>query len=106
VKPRAFWLAKRARRAGDFLGNFPLEKNEWLAKMEHMRWVVERLLAGRRYGAPPGNEQLESNAILDPWEQLDEVNEEEDRAAVRRLGLLTPPKLERYNIHELSTQTN
>jgi len=58
---------------------------DMLSRMEHARWAADRLLAGWRLAPPPKNERLKTNPNLVPWEQLDDVNKEKARQAVREL---------------------
>ncbi|MEI7900192.1 MAG: NAD-binding protein [bacterium] len=87
VKLRAVGLTAGKAPTRDFTAN----EIEVLSRMEHARWVGERLLAGWRYAPPPKDEQRKTNPNIVPWDQLDEVNKEKDRKAVRELHQwLTP----------------
>lgn len=57
---------------------------EWLAVMEHGRWVMERLLAGWRWGSLK-DVAAKRSPYLVPFLELDESNREKDRQAVRRI---------------------
>ncbi len=65
--------------------DFTADEIEILSRMEHARWLAERLLAGWRHGPPPKDERRKTNPNIVPWEQLDEVNKEKDRETVRAL---------------------
>lgn len=57
---------------------------EWLAVIEHGRWVIERLLAGWRWG-PVKDVTARRSPYLVPFLELDEPNREKDRQAVRKI---------------------
>lgn len=65
---------------------FTNQQIEVLSKIEHNRWIAERLLAGYKY-APP--DKRDDRALLHPdlvpWEQLTEHSKEYDRKAVGRI---------------------
>jgi len=64
---------------------FPEGEVERLARMEHERFVAERLAAG--WHAAPDSKDLRGKASpgLAPWAELPEDMKERDRAAVRRI---------------------
>jgi hypothetical protein len=78
---------------------FTDEQVKVLAKMEHNRWMAERLLAGYRYA--PAEFRKTSTYLhpdLVPWEKLDENSKQYDCKAVSRLPSLlreTNEKIER-----------
>lgn len=82
VKLRAAGLAAGGAPARDFTD----AETELLARMEHERWMADRLLAGWRYGPPPKSERHKTNPNMVPWGQLDEVNRDRDRQAVREMN--------------------
>lgn len=57
---------------------------ERLARLEHGRWVVDRLRDGWRYGATRDNDRKIHPALL-PWEKLSQEDQEKDREAARQL---------------------
>jgi hypothetical protein len=70
-------------------GGFPFtpDEVEAMARMEHERWLSERLAHGWRPG--PRDEARRTNPHLVPWEELDEESRAYNRAAVRLIpGLL------------------
>ena len=66
---------------------FPEDQVEFLAKMEHNRWMEEKQRNGWIHGPIRDNEK-KVHPDLVPWEELDDVAREKDRNAVR-----TIPKL-------------
>ena len=68
------------------LFSFPPEQIETLARMEHKRFVEERLRAGYRYG--PKDTAAKLSPYLVPWEQLPEDIRDLDRDAVRLIPSL------------------
>jgi len=56
---------------------------ELLSRMEHERWVGERLRDGWTYDAGPKDVERKRSPYLVPWEELDEQVREWDRVAVR-----------------------
>ncbi len=54
-----------------------------MARMEHERWVAEKLLAGFRPGAR--DNAAKTSPYLVPWDELDEKVREIDRQAVREI---------------------
>lgn len=60
------------------------EEIKRMAPVEHGRFVVERLLAGWRYGEERDHERRTSPYLV-AWEELPEEVQELDRAAVRRI---------------------
>jgi hypothetical protein len=77
--------AAHRRDWGAPLFEFRLDEIELLAKVEHDRFVEERLAQGWRYGPPPRNESKKTNPTLVPWEQLSEADKDVDRETVREL---------------------
>jgi hypothetical protein len=71
---------------------FTSDEVEIMSRMEHSRWMAERLLAGWEYAPPPKDERRKTNPNLVAWDLLDEENKEKDRMAVRKMPLwLAPP---------------
>lgn len=60
---------------------------EYLAEMEHERWVREREAAGWTYGAEKDVERRVSPYLV-PWEELEDAVREYDREPVRELVAL------------------
>jgi len=70
--------------------------NEEMARLEHGRWVAERLRSGWQYG-PVKNVEKKINPSLVPWEELPETTKDYDRIAVAEWpGLLETANLEIY----------
>jgi hypothetical protein len=63
---------------------FSQEEVELMAKMEHERFVKERLRAGWKIG-PVKDIQKKISPTLIPWEELPDEEKEKDRMFVRRL---------------------
>ncbi len=59
-----------------------------MAKMEHARWIAERLLAGWTYA--PGKRDFvnRTSPYIVPWEDLPEDVRDFDRQAVRKIPQL------------------
>jgi hypothetical protein len=61
---------------------------EMLARLEHERWMADKLAAGWTYGNPRDDAARRHDCLV-PWEQLSESEREKDRNAVRNIpGLL------------------
>jgi len=60
---------------------FTDDEIEDMAKLEHGRWVVERLRAGWRYGKKRDNER-KIHPLIVPWNDLSEADKEKDRKGV------------------------
>jgi RyR domain len=60
---------------------FPANEVEEMAKMEHTRWVNERLQAGWKYG-PSKDDIKKINPTLISWEELSEEEKDKDRNTV------------------------
>ena len=60
---------------------------EQLAMREHDRWMSERLRNGWTY-APVRDNATKKHPLLVPWEQLNEIEKEKDRDAVRNVPKL------------------
>lgn len=69
------------REAGKF--EFTLEEVELLAKMEHERWMEERLVSGWKYAPGPKDVKKKTSPWLVTYEELPEEQKEKDRDAVR-----------------------
>jgi hypothetical protein len=67
--------------------SFSVDEIELLAKMEHARWVGERLLAGWIYGELKIIENKISPYLVS-WDTLSEEIKEYDRSAVRNIPLV------------------
>lgn len=68
--------------------SFTPEQVEYLARMEHDRWVAERLFEGWTYAKGPKNIERKTSPDLVSWEELAEDGREKDRAAGRDLPAL------------------
>ncbi|MGQ0702339.1 MAG: RyR domain-containing protein [Gemmatimonadales bacterium] len=75
--PRPDWAAA--------LFKFSSSEVEELARLEHRRFVEERLAQGWRYAPGSKNAVKKTNPTLIPWEQLSEADREIDRQAIREL---------------------
>lgn len=74
-----------AAKAGGNAATAPdLELRETLAKMEHDRWMAERLLDGWRFEPVYSDERLERPQLI-PWEDLPEIDREKDRRQIDAL---------------------
>ena len=60
---------------------FPADEVEEMAKMEHTRWVNERLQAGWKFG-PAKDDIRKINPTLVSWEELSEEEKDKDRNTV------------------------
>jgi hypothetical protein len=64
------------------------EELEMLSRLEHERWMADKLAAGWTYGNPRDDAARQHDCLV-PWEQLAESEREKDRDAVRNIpGLL------------------
>ncbi|MCU7809810.1 MAG: hypothetical protein KZQ77_01040 [Candidatus Thiodiazotropha sp. (ex Notomyrtea botanica)] len=79
IKPLKDWNAK--------LDEFSSEDIEFLAKLEHARWVKERSAAGWRYAPGSKNLDRKTSPFLVPWEDLTEDAKDLDRETVRSLPI-------------------
>lgn len=61
-----------------------LEELEILARMEHDRWMAEKVQSGWRYGLPR-DDAKKLHPCLVPWEELPEEEKDKDRQAVRQI---------------------
>ena len=86
--PLVHWKAESFR--------FPDDDVETMAKMEHERWMVERLLGGWVYG-PTRDEEAKTNPDLIPWAKLPDGEKEFNRQTIRGYpGLLAKAGFEIY----------
>ncbi|MGM0668319.1 MAG: RyR domain-containing protein [Gemmatimonadota bacterium] len=69
---------------GEALTELTEDEIETLARLEHGRWVVERLLVGWRFGEERDLEK-KTNPYLVPWSELSETVKELDRQAVKKI---------------------
>lgn len=63
---------------------FRTEEVEQMARLEHERWMNERLLAGWTYGATR-DDAAKRNPNLVPWDQLAEEEKQHNRASIKKL---------------------
>ena len=68
-----------------------VEMVERLARIEHRRWMAERIGSGWRHGKPRDND-LRFHPSLCPYDFLEEAEREKDRQAVLKLIALLPDK--------------
>ncbi len=66
------------------LVSFTDDEVEHMARMEHDRWMKEKMAAGWTYG-PDRNNALKIHPLLVPYDRLDEPAKEMDRDPVRRI---------------------
>ena len=64
--------------------NTPIDEVEFLARVEHDRWVEERTRAGWTYGAEKDVERRVSPYLVG-WEELSDEVREYDRAPMREM---------------------
>lgn len=63
---------------------FTSEEIEVLAKMEHERWMEEKIRDGWTFGSVSDHERKIHNCLV-PWEELREYEKEKDREMVRNI---------------------
>lgn len=79
--------------------HFSEKEVDSLARMEHERWIDERLRSGFRYGTT--KDQKKTHPDLVPWEQLPEEAKEKDRDTVHQLSeLLAQAHYQIYRFRE------
>ncbi len=61
---------------------------EHLSKIEHERWVAEKLITGWRYSSGEKNTALRLSPNLIPWDDLTDTEREKDRDTVKNLPQL------------------
>jgi hypothetical protein len=81
---------------------FSLDEVEKLARLEHERWMNERLKAGWKHG-PVRDPARRTSPDLVPWTSLSEQSRDKDREAVNRIPDLA--KLAGFNIHRMTART-
>lgn len=64
--------------------SFTVDEVERMARMEHDRWMKEKMAAGWTYG-PDRNNALKIHPLLVPYDQLDEKAKDMDRDPVRMI---------------------
>lgn len=67
--------------------NFSEAEVDLLARMEHQRWMTERILAGWKYG-PKSDKPNKINKNLVPWNQLSQETRDYNLQAIRNLILI------------------
>ncbi|HEY42226.1 MAG TPA: hypothetical protein G4O18_10310 [Dehalococcoidia bacterium] len=78
---------------------FSEEEVDFLARMEHERWIDERQRAGFTYKTT--DNQNKTHPDLVPWEQLPEEEKEKDRDVIRQLSeLLSQARFQIYRFRE------
>lgn len=71
-----------------------LENLEWLAELEHRRFVAERAVAGWTYASGPKDPVRRTNPTLVEWSKLEDKIKDYDREAIRSI----PAKLARLQL--------
>lgn len=66
---------------------FSEDEIEFLAKLEHERWVRTKLLQGWNYGEKTDRDKRLHSAMV-PWENLSDIDKEKDRILVKELPAL------------------
>ena len=64
--------------------SFSENEIELLARMEHQRWIAQKIMCGWRFSLDR-NDKQRLHPCLVPWEQLSEVEKERDRRPVRAI---------------------
>jgi hypothetical protein len=77
IAPLTDWDAERLQ--------FTAQEVEQMARMEHQRFVEERLHAGWTYARGPKSMEQKTSPDLVPWDELSESTKEKDRSTVRGL---------------------
>jgi len=77
----------RPARSNEPPFGFPGADLEALAKMEHQRYMLQKLAAGWKY-APKTDKAKKVNSTLVDWKQLPAVEKEKDRAMVRGIPVI------------------
>ncbi len=80
---------------------FSAEEIDWLAKLEHERWVRHRVSDGWTLGSPKDS-ATKVTPYLVPWSELDEKTRETDREFVRSI----PDMARRLGQHIAPTRSN
>ncbi len=75
---------RREELQGQPVTELTKEEIEVLAKMEHLRWCVEKWLDGWKKG-PVDSEDEKTHHNLVPWEELSEEDRDKDRNPVARI---------------------
>jgi hypothetical protein len=78
---------------------FTADEIELLSKLEHERWMHERLKAGWTLG-PTRDPVRKKSPDLVPWEELTQESREKDREAIRRIPTLA--NLAGLDVHRLA----
>ena len=84
---------------GEAVAELTEDEIEALARLEHGRWVVERLLAGWRWGEERDLEK-KTNPYLVPWAELPEEVRELDRQTVSKIPRLLGEQ--GFRVHRVS----
>ena len=78
---------------------FTAEELEMLARMEHDRWMTDKIAAGWTYAPPPRDDAKKTHPCLVPWDELPEEEKDKDRQAVLQIPeLLAQAGFEIYNL--------
>jgi len=87
VKLRAigcFSAPHQSPQDSPFVG-FEAGETDLLSRMEHRRWVTERLLAGWRFAPGPKDVARRTSPYLVPWDQLPDEIRQQDEASVKAI---------------------
>lgn len=84
VKLRAIGCGRVPAGAAGAKFSFADVEVEMLSKMEHNRWMAERLISGWRY-APETDPLAKQHSSLVPWERLSDKERKKDADAVRAI---------------------
>jgi hypothetical protein len=64
--------------------DFPGDDLEFLAELEHQRWMTEKINTGWRYAPKTEKEQMLHSALLE-WDELPEEEREKDRILIQQI---------------------
>lgn len=67
---------------------FRTDEVEFLAMLEHSRWMANRKLSGWRHGTGTKDPQAKTNPLLVPWQELPKEVQEWNREHVRKLPMM------------------
>jgi hypothetical protein len=64
--------------------DFPGDDLEYLAELEHQRWMTEKINAGWKHAPKTEKEEKLHSALLE-WDKLPEEEKEKDRALIQQI---------------------